>query len=527
MGEGKLHAATLRLCPLRLGPLRSGSLQVGALLVALLGAAPPALAQGPVYRERWGYLYLEHLRGAVRQELQGRDAATRAEVARLLAEPDGGVPSAPPARALAHLRGVTADDAFVLRATLGVFPLPEIVDPVGDNEVCRKLNATLFLPFTVASPGALSFVVEVRDAAGAAVFGKTVDTDTAIDDLRRARPVVAVDAAELADGEYELRVRALVDGQEPRAQDPRLQLRFSVLRGYQHRAEAAMNATRDAVAKLDGLPRTELLGLAAEVSRTYQGEAYDHESTARLDLERLEAALANVAGGRAVLDGLAGDVPIALPVGDAQIRCVLRRHADDAVTAVARPLLVVAGAAPVYDLTARRPTGPSTTGPRALAAALPALGRDPAWHVAFLESPGLGLDFHKALPEALAGLRELLHVDAARVVLVCDRDAAAITGFSLPGVRAAIGGLVLVGAGAMTPASLECVGTLPVRIAALAGCPSSDGLRRTMEFVQQQRATGKGPEDFAWLTEEAMPWPLGLPLLEPAIAAFAAQVFGR
>ena len=92
---------------------------VGLLLAATAWMTSIAAnAQGPVYRERWGFLHLENRRAEVFDELRGRSAEDVAKVSALLADTTNGIPFIPVAKALAFLRGVPADDAFVMRAAL-------------------------------------------------------------------------------------------------------------------------------------------------------------------------------------------------------------------------------------------------------------------------------------------------------------------------------------------------------------------------------------------------------------------------
>lgn len=502
-----------------------GESKLLAALAALICAAA-ALSQGPVYRERWGYMHLERLRDTVWRELDGRDSATRSRVAELLAEPDGGVPFRPAARALAALREAEADDAFVLRATLGAFLLPEVVDPVAENEVCRQLNASLYLPFTVPQPGAIDFAVSVRDRAGATVFESTIVEDTDVTDLRRARAVAKVPCDELPDGTYELEVRTRVDGAGPRPTDQVLRLTFHVLRGYQARSEAAMRATRDVHEGLEPLPRGLLLGLAAEVSRAYQGEAFHGQSEAILDLHRVETALANVEQGEHVLKGLTGDVPVMLPTGSRPLASVVRLRSDlhPATGPMPRPLVVFAGGLPCYDTGATRPSEPSTRGPRSTASALGRFGRNEPWQVAFLESPGNGRDYAATLPAAIGHLRELFATGERPVILVCEREAAAVAGFAVGKLRPVIDGLVLVGAGAMTAPMIDGLGDLPVRVAPLHGYPGSIGIERVLDYVAQQTAAGEWRGDLERLVTSAQPWPFGLRATAGQIAAFVREL---
>ena len=84
------------------------------LVIAMSMVPLSAIAQGPVYRERWGYLHLENRRAEVFHELRGRSEEDVAKVAEILVAPDFGKPFMPVAKALAFLRGVEADDALSL-----------------------------------------------------------------------------------------------------------------------------------------------------------------------------------------------------------------------------------------------------------------------------------------------------------------------------------------------------------------------------------------------------------------------------
>ena len=138
---------------------QSQLLALGAALI--LGAV--LSAQGPLYRERWSDLHLELLRERVQQESSGRSAGDLTKVAELLSAPDEGVPFRPAARALAFLRGVECDGAFLLRSMVTAFVLPEVVDPALAAEEgvqdCRSLNLSLSLPYSLPLPGKVTFEI--------------------------------------------------------------------------------------------------------------------------------------------------------------------------------------------------------------------------------------------------------------------------------------------------------------------------------------------------------------------------------
>lgn len=491
-----------------------------ALTVAGIAAAP-AGAQGLVYRERWGYLHLEHRRAELAHELAGRGADDVAAVARLVAEPDGGVPFAPVARALARLRGVAADDAFVLRAMVAAYVLPEVCDPDGANEVCRATNVSLFLPFPWTWSGRIAFDLEARDAAGDVVWSARIDQDTGLADLRLARPHAAIPGDRLPDGCYQLRVRTSIGDAGPRAGDPELSWPFHVLRGYQARTEQALAGAATAAADLPPAGRAVLAGASAQVARAYRGEAFAVASEGVADLLRLERMLANIAGGRDPVDGVAGALPLQLPVdGGAPLGAVLQRATGADGAPVRRRLLVVAPGAPAYDLTGLRPSAPANRDPGWSAHELAGLGAATGSHVVFLESPGGGRDYAAALRAALALLPAVVATEGPPL-LVCEREAAVIAALRLRDLQAGLAGLVLVGAGGVPGSVLRDLGALPVRLAPLHGV-GGDALARMVDYAKTLRADGWNG-DVDWLGTAPMPWTHGLAAWGPALAEFAAM----
>lgn len=501
MGQGKLLAAGF------------------ALSLALLGLARVAAAQGPLYRERFAVMHLELLRERVQRESAARDDATMAAVAADLAEPDA-IPFRPAARALARLRGVPCDDRFLLRAMVSAFALPEVVDPIGAQEACRQLAVSLFLPYSIELPGAVSFEVEVVTATGEAVFTGSVAEDTDLEGLRMARPHLTVPAVELPDGTYRLRVRTVVDGEAPRASDPVLEHVFHVLRNYQARAEGACADAALLLQRLAGTDRALLLGLALEVQRAFAGEAFERESDAVRDLQRLEAAVENVTAGRKVLHGMTGPVPTALPTGgEAVLSAVLPAGVADGDR---RPIVVIAGMAPAYDVRARRPGAPAAHGARSVQGRVGDLGLGAAGHVVWLQSPGGGVPYARALATALPALRELVPNDG-RVVLVLELDAAVALSFAPDLLQREASAVALVGAGAFAKPMLEAVAGVPMFGVTLTGHPSSDGLRRTADLVAGRFGEAPVGAQFDLAREAPRPWTSGAAAARAEIAAFVRK----
>jgi hypothetical protein len=500
-----------------------------AIACALSLSAASVSAQGPLYRERWGFLHLEHRRAELRAELAGRKAADVAAVATMLAEPDGGVPFVPVARALARLRGVEADELFLFRAMLGVFLLPEIVDPEATNELCRSLNVSAFLPFAVPVPADLALELVVVDREGARVADGRIVNNLALEDLRMGRATHVIPCAELADGTYELRVLVHAGEAGPGAKDPVLSWPFHVLRGYQRRSEAAMAAAKLRVEGLAAVDRALLEGLAAEVSRAYLGEAFAVGSDAARQLELLEQALRNLEQGKSVLHGVRGDVATALPAGERSpvapsaeadvppLPCVLVDY--DAARKEPRPVVVVATGVPSYDTTLKRPNAPSVRDPMWSAREIATLRSRADVQWVCLGSPGDGRPYPQSLQAALEALSSLLPADSPPPLLVCEREAAGVVAFALKRLAPQVGGFVLIGGGAMPQQQLDGLDR-PVRFVPLAGFPGSAAVERVLDYV----AATPGRSDVAWLAgvEQPLPWTFGLPLALPAIERMAS-----
>ena len=497
-----------------------------ASFVLLCSFVCEVAAQGPAYRERWGYLHLERRRAEVLDELQGRDAPAREAVATLLAAVDEGIPFRPVADALAYLRGVEADAAFQLRCAMGMFVLPEVVDPDGAQAACTAANFSVYLPFTLPAAGDMAFEISVRDAAGEVVHRELLTEKTGMDDVRLAQAKVSVPGAELSDGAYEVRLRTLLDGVEPRPQDPALSWGFHVLRGYQARAERAIGAAAALRDGLAPLPRAQLDGFAAHVSRVYTGEAFAVQSDAVEELLRLERCLENLAAERAPADGMEGVLPTALPGAAGPLPCLLR----DAGVREGCPTVIFAAGAPIFGIGARRPSSPLVRDARWLYREIGDFGRAAKWNLALFDSPGGGRAYGAALLRALQDLPSVLPSDGSKPLLVCDREAAAVVGIQLAKFRPWVSGVVFVGAGVVPAPSLAALGGLPVRFVELSGYPGSAGIRRMMEYMDSRAGDERQDEGqqarFERLHARPTPWPFGVALSLVEIQAFGEQLFG-
>ena len=486
----------------------------------LLGSLVAAVAsQGPLYRERWADLHLELLREKVQNEFQGHDRPTRQKVAELLAAPASVVPVRAAALALAELRGVECDDAFLFRACTSCFLLPEIADPVGSKQICRDLHVSLFMPINLPIPGQVAFELEAFDESGAPRRRGRVEQDLAIEDLRMARPTVSIPTAELADGSYQLRLVAYFDGQGPRPADPGLQHRFHVLRGYQARVEAAQARCAELREEMPARDYALLHGLLLECNRAYSGEAFDGSSDALADLERLEQAIGNIEARRSPLHGMRGLVPVTLPFdGEPMLQVVLRLPAE---RPAARPrgLVVVIGGAPAHDVRGHRPSAPPYRTSRWVARRVGDLGLGDDYQLAWMQSPGPGISFVKALPAALAALRELLHCDG-KTVLVLELEAAVALSYggSLLGDESI--GAALVGAGAFSSRSLSALGDLRMLGIPLTGHPSGRSLQQLDDIAAGRHGSVDWSGSFELAPPAPRPWTFGAAAAGDEIAAF-------
>ena len=482
-------------------------------------------SQGPVYRERWGYLHLESLRAQVLDALVGRSPEDVAEVSKRLAAPDEGLPFRPVASALAYLRGVESDGPFLMRAGLGLFVLPEVVDADSTLPTCRSANFTVCLPFMIPVPGAMKFEFVVRDQAGEKVWSKVVDEDVDLRDVRLSQIKASVPAELLPDGRYEVELLTSFGNSAPRPNDPVYRWTFHALRGYQARADKAMAVAITDRSDYAPLVRAQLDGLAQNVNRAFSGQAFAVQSDAVRELELLEHCLENLAKERPPLFGMTGAIPTAMPAGGAALMqpCLVRGPSDDQP----HPMVVFASASPSYNQGSQRPTAPETRSAKWLWRELGDFGVAEKWHVACCDSPGGGRRYAEALEKTLEALPKVLPTGGQKPLLVCDREAASVVALQLARLRPHISGLVMCGFGSISRAEVGKLGGLPVRLLSLNGYPGSSTIERMMEYVDHLREAGGAVPDIARLHDRAEPWPFGVSRSRRELAAFAAEVFGE
>jgi len=495
--------------------------------VALAAAAP---CQGVVKKEANTYRHLLERRAELVAAWPGLDAPTRDRVAERLAGDNHGVPFTPVLEALATARGVEADPAFVLRGMLGVFALPEVVDPEGANPFCHDLQVTVYLPFRAEGVEEVELRVRLEDAGGDVVWQAPVEEGVSLADLLRYQGRITVPGEGLEDGAYMLRVFADVDGAVARPSDPELSTRIHVLRGFQARAEAVLGAwSDDALANLDPAQRPSAVdlamwsGLSAAVSRVYFGYEPTPMHDAVGDLLRAERALAQHRAGGGLLDGMTGWIPLGVPgTGDgteAAPPAVLRLRLPTDPKAEATPILFWSGA-PVYDPRGARPTGPRTTDPGWLACELrdqPALADRP---MAVLESTGRSRAARADLEAALEFATRFW--GDRPVVLAAEREAAVVASLVVGDLRPRLERLFLIGGGSLHRAQLTHLAGLPTWVVGERATPAAHNLGTLQRLLDGEfGAVPAGLE--VDVAPSALPFGIGLAAYLPTLAVRVAQ----
>ena len=417
----------------------------------------------------------------------------------------------------------------MLRHAVSVYVLPEVCDPTARNEAGHAANFSVFLPFAMPLPGALTFDVLVRNEAGETVWQHRIEDDTELRDLRMARARARMPVADYPDGRYTVEVRTRIDEQEPRPTDPELRWTFFVLRGYQERAEVRARrgsaGARISAGVAEGAARWLCSGglacvPAAKPSRSRAMRSANSNSSrpcckTSLRTVHRSSGFAGACGRRC---------PASIPCCRSSFRCprIQRRPP-------ARPLIVCATGGPVYGTGSRRPTEPSSRSPAWLQRELgrpDQFGEAAGYRLVTVASPGMGLPFGKSLRAMLEAAESLLPTGGKRPLLVCDREAAAVVALHLHDFVDRVSGIVFVGAGAVPQRAMAAVGDLPVRAVALRGYPGSRAIDRMQQFLAQRGPRGESGFDYSLLHDRALPWPFGVALSRAELLRFARQLFG-
>jgi len=503
------------------------------IAVALLGTLAAALPAQAVRQERRTVAWREDL--LQRLWLQGRaaPAADAAAIDAALLGDQAGNPFAPLARAAALAAGVDCDAAFTNRYQIHVNALPEVVDPDvpedGDARVPYRLHVTMHTPYRLATTDAVAFAVELRDAAGEAVWRGRVEPHGAAD-LAMYAATVAVPMQALPDGPYEVVARATIGEAAPRAHDPVGTAQMLLQRGFVARARELGVRTTELLASSDDVAvRAALYGAIAPVHRVYTGEASDGTPDLAADLRHAVRVLDNVAGHRRPLANATGffDVAVELAPAPAPNQLPSQLHARVRLPAAgdgAAPLVLFVVGAPTFDGALARPASVRSLPPGWLAQALVAADFDAErrWVCAAVQSVADLDDPVGALAKVIATLGALTAIDG--VVLVGEREAAnAVLACARPGVLPAPPcGVVVVAGGMLAAAEVEKLETTRVLVVPGRGHLSRENQRRLVQLAQDA-----GHGDRVRVLEREWAWPWALRMALPEVASFAAAALER
>ena len=282
------------------------------------------------------------------------------------------------------------------------------------------------------------------------------------------------------------------------------------------------------------LTRAILQGVAEGGSRAWYGIPGLKPSHTLPDLAKAEAVYANHKAGRFLLQGLRGDVTIALPVTgpeakDADAAIVSLRlpaagmpkpDSEEWKRRAALPLILFMGAIPTLDHEDRRPSYPHFALPVFLAAELRLAGfdADERFQVAVVESPGRLKNTRRGLLALLKELPKVFPFDPKRLVLVGDgHGAGCITDLALA-VKDRVRGVVVINAhGGLAALQLRRLGD--VKVLGIGG--DSDQARRSLGLLRTYAKYAEKAVDVRILK---LPWSLTLPLSAGEIELFARAV---
>ncbi len=496
---------------------------VGAVVV---GAMLPAQT---IRNERRQHAWAEAMQNQLLRHCLQLPEKRRAKIADLLARCDGNRPLCTLGAALAAAQGTEADKQQQFRSGLMLFAMPEVVDPVGvpDEPGVPHIDAvsiTVWAPRSMPLAGATRFALRIQDAGGKTVWSGEIRDNTGMSELREFLTHKDVPVKDFPDGLYWVEADTILDGDKPRATDPRLRVSFWVLRGFVKRRLDLLAATRRARADLDPLPRALLGGADRVVHRFFSGEPGADPTRCRRQLTDAERLLKNIRNGKPPLQGSSGWVCVELPNQDMwQMQVALRMMPDKKADLEPPPLVLFMPGAPAWNPRGRRPRSPESVEPGFLVRMLRTSGfdRQRRWQMVVVESPGRVRNTLQMLRNVLKALPELVRYDPRKVFLVGDRQGAeGVVSLALnqPGCCR---GLVLAsgGASALTLNNIQKLGDLPVLVIPGHGHPAGESIRIHYKIAKQE---GKAAH-IRLLSERKWPWSLALPLASREIEAFVTR----
>jgi len=487
------------------------------MALTLCAIAGPLVAQPK--KERMTYSWMMQLRHQLWLECRGASDELLESVAKDLGSDGAGNPFVPMARALARVRGVEPDPAFVFRACVQCIATPEVVD----LDRYDQLNLTMHTPYRPPEGAARGFIWWMRggppDGGGG---GGALGRSHGVYDLLRYQTRMEVDVSEHRPGDYAVEVKTRVRiGEETgpsRDADPIATARFEVIPGYPKRVDALRERVDALPEQLSGGDWLTVQAALARVMRAYTGEPRDGRASASEDLAEAEAVVDNVAAGRPALAGLTGwkTLGVACDDGEAALLTVRLPEGDPGD---GRGLVVFVPGAPAWDESWSRPTSPAATSPQWLRDVLDDHGFDPEhqWLVAVMESPGRVAAPERALISVVTSLRDRFGINGV-TALVGERDGASAVTRALALDPALSSGFALVAGGAL---SATTAGLLSGARAFVAPCryhPANVNLARAAELLREAGAT----VDLA--SSGDRPWQLAVPLLLPQLEPWLAEL---
>jgi pimeloyl-ACP methyl ester carboxylesterase len=485
-----------------------GQLSARALIAATAFAA--GLAAQPI-ADRRAHAWIEDLRLDLALALRGEPQAMVDAIAEELAGEHRGNPALPLARAFARLRGVEPDARFTFRFALQCFATPEICD-VGEVEA---VHLTMHLPFALETPGALDFDAHILDAADREIWRGGIGEQTDLDDLLRFRTTTSAPLAEVPDGAYRVVVDVRIDGEPPRAADPRPTTRFYVSRGFPQRAAAMESALAALTRDADSGTQARAAGAYEPLRRLYHwtGEVPGRHGSLAV-LAHVARVIDNLRDQRDAWHGLRGWVPAVVPTGaDERAQIEVRLPREPAP----RPILLFVPGAPAWSAQWARPAEPAATHPRWLRRLLEEVGFDAEhrFQLAVMESPGRYASSSGAVVAVVDWLRASFG-DRAPVVLVGEREGAAAITLLLSGQPDLAAGAVLIGGGSIARETLERCALRRLLLVPCVGQPANANLLRIGALADGTgvRASAVRPQ----------PWCLATALVLDDVAALATAV---
>lgn len=477
----------------------------GVLLAGLVSAQP-------LLRERRTHARVLELRHQLLCELEGASADLLAGVAADLLSDAEGSAFLPLARALARVRSVKADAAFVFRHGVQVFAMPEIID--GDRY--KEAAVTVHLPFRPEPVGRLTFRVVVRDGGGKTVWDSAIEERTSMDDLLRFTCGTKIPIKDLPDGRYAVDVETLIEGVSPRPADPRSSTCFHVQRDLAERVNRLAEGYKALESSEKSGPHqvAMLVGMLARIQRVIEGEPSSGKSLGGKDLDDALRLLENIEKGLPPLAGLRGWVTIGVVVGEDEPAMVRLRL--PVAGEAPRPLVLFVPGSPAYSPTWWRPTSPRSVAPGWLADELDIVGfdSDARWHLAVMESPGRYQGNARVVRGVIDGLRKMLPV--GEVVLVGEREGALAAVQTVVETTDLAVGVVLIAGGSLGPADADTLaGQVRMLCIPATGYPGNHNLRRLADLLE------KGVE---MLDAGGRPWPMALGISAREIEGFVTEL---